>query len=76
MRKKNMIISALATIAFTLGMSTGEAQAKRDHSEGRTVKQGPGKAGVKNRAHKKKLRKKKMMMKRQKLKQQTVNGEH
>ncbi len=37
--KKQYVLSALVALAFTLGMSTGEARAKKDLAQGKTVKE-------------------------------------
>lgn len=54
--KKQYVLSALITLAFTLGMSTGEARAKKDLAQGRTVKEKHQKKMMKQ-AHKDKKKK-------------------
>lgn len=52
--KKQYVLSALIAIAFTLGMSTGEARAKRDLAHGKSVKEKHHKKVIKNAKDKKK----------------------
>lgn len=37
--KKQYVLSAAIALAFTLGLSTGEARAKRDLAHGKSVKE-------------------------------------